>query len=81
MATDCPSAFDYTQQVDQHSMVNTPPTYAIYLAGLVFAWIKAQGGVTAMAARNAEKAAWLYGTIDRSSLSTAIVSIRLPGRA
>lgn len=63
----CPSAFDYTQQADQHSMVNTPPTYAIYLAGLVFAWIKAQGGVNAMAARNQEKADWLYGAIDASA--------------
>jgi phosphoserine aminotransferase len=49
---------------DNDSMYNTPPTYAIYIAGLVFQWIRAQGGVAAMAARNAEKAALLYGAID-----------------
>ena len=40
-----PSAFDYKQQADNDSMLNTPPTYAIYIAGLVFNWIKAQGGL------------------------------------
>ena len=43
-----PSAFDYKQQADNDSMLNTPPTYAIYIAGLVFQWIKAQGGLAAM---------------------------------
>ena len=43
-----PSAFDYKQQADNDSMLNTPPTYAIYIAGLVFKWIKAQGGLAAM---------------------------------
>ena len=47
-----PSAFDYKQQADNDSMLNTPPTYAIYIAGLVFNWIKAQGGLAAMAAHN-----------------------------
>ncbi len=40
-----PSAFDYKQQADNDSMLNTPPTYAIYIAGLVFQWLKAQGGL------------------------------------
>jgi phosphoserine aminotransferase len=46
----CPSAFDYKTVADNGSMFNTPPTYAIYIAGLVFQWIKAQGGVAAMEA-------------------------------
>jgi phosphoserine aminotransferase len=59
-----PSAFDYQVVADNDSMYNTPPTYAIYIAGLVFKWIKAQGGVAAMEARNAAKAALLYGYLD-----------------
>jgi phosphoserine aminotransferase len=59
-----PSAFDYAQQAAHGSMLNTPPTYAIYIAGLVFKWIKAQGGLAAMEARNREKAALLYGFLD-----------------
>ena len=43
-----PSAFDYAQQAANDSMLNTPPTYGIYIAGLVFNWIKAQGGLAAM---------------------------------
>jgi len=61
-----PSAFNYTVQAANDSMINTPPTYAIYLAGLVFAWIKRQGGVAAMAERNQAKAALLYEALDAS---------------
>ena len=61
-----PSAFDYTIQAANDSMINTPPTFAIYLAGLVFEWIRAQGGLAAMAERNRAKAALLYGCIDAS---------------
>ena len=64
--TTTPSAFDYTVQAANDSMINTPPTYAIYLAGLVFAWIKEQGGVAAMAERNQAKAALLYEALDAS---------------
>jgi len=53
---------------DNQSMFNTPPTYAIYIAGLVFAWLKRQGGVAAMETRNQTKAALLYDTIDHSRL-------------
>ena len=68
-----PSAFDF-QVVDQNgSMYNTPPTYTIYIAGLVFQWIKAQGGLPAMERRNAEKAALLYDTLDASGLFTNTV--------
>jgi phosphoserine aminotransferase len=55
-----PSAFDYKTVADNDSMYNTPPTYAMYIAGLVFKWIKAQGGLSAMAAHNQAKAAVLY---------------------
>jgi len=61
-----PSAFDYKIVADNDSMYNTPPTYAIYIAGLVFKWIKAQGGLAAMATHNATKAALLYDTLDAS---------------
>jgi len=62
-----PSAFDFKQQADNDSMLNTPPTYAIYIAGLVFNWIKARGGLTAMAAHNQAKAKILYDYLDQSS--------------
>ena len=62
----CPSAFDYKTVADNGSMFNTPPTYAIYIAGLVFQWLKAQGGVAAMEARNLAKAELLYGVLDGS---------------
>ena len=62
-----PSAFDYKQQADNDSMLNTPPTYAIYIAGLVFKWIKAQGGLAAMEAHNRAKAALLYDYLDASA--------------
>jgi phosphoserine aminotransferase len=59
-----PSAFDYKQQAENDSMYNTPPTYAIYIAGLVFQWIKKQGGLTAMDTHNQKKAALLYDYMD-----------------
>jgi phosphoserine aminotransferase len=62
----CPSAFDYRIVADNDSMYNTPPTFAIWVAGLVFKWVKAQGGVAAMEQRNIEKAALLYGYLDAS---------------
>ena len=66
-----PSAFDYKQQADNDSMLNTPPTYAIYIAGLVFKWIKAQGGLAAMEEHNRAKAALLYDYLDSSSVLSA----------
>ena len=64
----CPSAFNYKTVADNQSMYNTPPTYSIYIAGLVFQWLKRQGGMAAMEARNKAKAALLYNTIDQSQL-------------
>jgi len=62
----CPSAFDYKTVADNQSMYNTPPTYAIYMAGLIFQWLKKQGGVPAIEARNIAKARLLYEAIDQS---------------
>ncbi|PXW92254.1 phosphoserine aminotransferase [Sphaerotilus hippei] len=62
----CPSAFDYRLVAENGSMYNTPPTYGIYIAGLVFQWVLAQGGVAEMDRRAAEKAALLYGFLDAS---------------
>jgi phosphoserine aminotransferase len=61
-----PSVFDYTQQSANDWMLNTPPTFAVYLAGLTFKWLKKQGGLAGMEKRNIEKAGMLYGCIDRS---------------
>ena len=69
-----PSAFDYKQQADNDSMLNTPPTYGIYIAGLVFKWIKAQGGLTGIEARNRAKAKLLYDALDASSFFTSPVA-------
>ena len=64
----CPSAFNYQVVADNDSMFNTPPTFGIYLAGLVFEWLKAQGGVAAIEAINIEKARMVYDAIDGSGL-------------
>ncbi|MBC3927757.1 3-phosphoserine/phosphohydroxythreonine transaminase [Undibacterium sp. CY21W] len=60
----CPSAFDWKIVADNGSMYNTPPTYAIYIAGLVFQWLKRQGGVAAMESQNIAKATLLYDYLD-----------------
>lgn len=60
----CPSAFDWKLVAENNSMFNTPPTYGIYIAGLVFQWLKKQGGVAAMEKRNIAKAALLYDYLD-----------------
>ncbi len=61
-----PSILDYSQQAKERSMVNTPPTYGIYIAGLMLEWLKDQGGLKAIEARNTRKAEKLYGAIDAS---------------
>lgn len=62
----CPSAFDYKTVADNGSMYNTPPTYAIYIAGLVFQWLKREGGLAAVEAHNIAKAKLLYDFLDAS---------------
>jgi len=64
----CPSAFNYQLVADNNSMYNTPPTYAIYMAGLVFQWILRQGGVAAMERLAVQKSQALYAAIDGSQL-------------
>jgi phosphoserine aminotransferase len=62
-----PSAFDFKLQAEADSMFNTPPTYSIYIAGLVFQWLKKQGGLVEMEKRNIAKAKLLYDYLDASS--------------
>jgi phosphoserine aminotransferase len=64
---DTPRVFDYKVAADDHSMLNTPPTFAWYIAGLVFKWLKKNGGVAAMGELNRVKAERLYAAIDGSS--------------
>jgi phosphoserine aminotransferase len=61
-----PSAFNYQMQADNDSMYNTPPTYAIYIAGLVLKHVKERGGLTAMEEHNRAKAKVLYDYLDAS---------------
>jgi len=69
-----PRLLDYQVYADGDSMSNTPPTFAWYLSGLVFKWIKAQGGLDAMAELNARKAGKLYTMIDNSNYFTCPVA-------
>ncbi len=62
-----PTMLDYKTHADADSMYNTPPTYAIYMAGLVFQWLKKNGGIGAMERANIEKADLLYAAIDTSN--------------
>jgi phosphoserine aminotransferase len=59
-----PTMFDYKTHADNDSMYNTPPTFAMYVAGLVFKWVAAQGGLAAMEKINREKANLLYDMLD-----------------
>ena len=63
---ECPSVFDYAVQARAESMYNTPATFAIYLAGVTFEWLIAQGGLAAIERANIAKAEALYAEIDRS---------------
>ena len=62
-----PSVMDYQQQAAADSMLNTPATYSIYIAGLVFKWLKALGGLAEIEKRNVAKAQLLYDFLDRGS--------------
>jgi phosphoserine aminotransferase len=61
-----PTVFDYKVQAENDSMSNTPATYGIYVAGLVFQWLKKQGGLTKMEQTNRAKAALLYDYLDQT---------------
>ena len=59
-----PSAFHWKEQAEADSMLNTPPTYSVYIAGLVFAWLLAQGGLKAIEQKNIAKSMLLYDYLD-----------------
>jgi phosphoserine aminotransferase len=69
----CPSVFDYRKVLENNSLLNTPSTFAIYIAGLVFEWLKDQGGVAAMGEVNAKKAGLVYDLVDQSSFYSSRV--------
>ncbi|MFU8764531.1 MAG: 3-phosphoserine/phosphohydroxythreonine transaminase [Haliea sp.] len=75
----CPVMLDWKTAAENDSMYNTPPTFALYLAGLVFAWLKDLGGLEAMAAMNRRKAEKLYGAIDSSAFYAN--PVELPSRS
>ncbi len=64
---DTPIVFDYRAVAEAGSMLNTPPTFGWYFAGLVFQWLKREGGLAVMAKRNRAKAEALYTAIDASA--------------
>ena len=66
--TDLPVILQYRTQAKERSLYNTPPTFGIYIMGQVFKWIKAQGGLAAMAEHNEEKATIIYDFLDQSTL-------------
>jgi phosphoserine aminotransferase len=70
-----PTMFDYKVHVDNGSMYNTPPTYAWYLAGLVFKWLQRQGGLDAMAEINRRKSQQLYAAIEASDFYSSPVDV------
>ena len=65
---DCPTMLDYKIHADKESLYNTPPCYSIYIAGLVFKWLKSIGGVAEMQKINEEKAGILYDFLDNSNM-------------
>lgn len=71
----CPAMLNWQVAADNDSMYNTPPTFALYLADLVFSWVKDQGGLSAMETVNRRKAQKLYTAIDTSSFYANPVEI------
>ena len=69
-----PTMFNYQIHSENESMYNTPPTYTIYLAGLVFEWLLKIGGVKEMQKINEEKAGWLYDFLDNSKMFNSTVA-------
>ncbi len=63
----CPKILNWTLQAEKGSMLNTPPTYAVYMMGLCLKWLKSQGGVEGIEKVNIEKAKLLYETLDASN--------------
>ncbi len=73
--TGTPTMFDYKTHADNESMYNTPPTYGIYMAGLVFKWLKAKGGLAAMEKTNIKKAGLLYDYLDQSDFYHSPIAV------
>ena len=65
-AKDLPTMLQYRTHAKERSLYNTPPTFGIYMMGLVFKWIRSEGGLAGMAERNADKARVLYDHLDQS---------------
>ena len=70
-----PTMFDYKTHADNESMYNTPPTFGMYTAGLVFKWLKDNGGLAAMEKTNREKAGMLYARIDATGFYNSPVAV------
>ncbi|MDR5171648.1 3-phosphoserine/phosphohydroxythreonine transaminase [Methylobacillus flagellatus] len=70
-----PTMFDYKVHADNESMYNTPPTYGIYIAGLVFKWLKAKGGLAAIEKLNIEKSALLYDYLDSTDFYNSPIAL------
>ncbi|MEW6120539.1 MAG: 3-phosphoserine/phosphohydroxythreonine transaminase [Pseudomonadota bacterium] len=70
-----PTMFDYKTHADNESMYNTPPTFAMYTAGLVFKWLKTNGGLAAMERTNREKAGLLYSYLDSTDFYNSPVAV------
>lgn len=77
---DAPAIWDWTVMAAKDSMLNTPPTFSIYLLGLILHWIEDTGGLAAMGERNAAKAQRLYGAIDASDFYANPVETRSRSR-
>ena len=71
-----PSVYDYKSCFENRSLVNTPPTFAIYVFGLILSWLKAEGGVTEMFKRGELQAKSLYDVIDASEIYENTVSVK-----
>lgn len=71
-----PSVFHWKTQAENQSMINTPPTYAIYIAGLVFEWLLSLGGLTAIERINIDKSSLLYDYIDATDFYSNPVAIQ-----
>lgn len=69
-----PTMLDYKTHVDNASLFNTPPTYSIYIAGLVFKWLLELGGIPEMEKQNRAKAAMLYDYLDNSKMFRSTVA-------
>jgi phosphoserine aminotransferase len=69
-----PTIMDYRNHINEGSMLNTPPVFAVYVCLLTLRWLKAQGGVAVIEKKNNEKAALLYAEIDNNPLFTGTVA-------